>query len=92
MGWSLFIGIVFTLALIIGLLIGLIHPTYTAFFSDEAIKNKVPIEAKSPLVLAMASITSSFRFGAFSIIALIALAFLCGICFTIFAILRSTFT
>jgi len=92
MGFSLFIGIVFTLVLIIGLLIGLINPIYIAFFSDEAIKGKVPIEAKSPFVLAVASIASSFRFGAFSIIGLVALAFLCGICFTIFAIIRSAFT
>jgi hypothetical protein len=92
MGWSLMLGTLFILILFVGIIIGLAYPIYIAFFSNEATQGKIPNEAKSSFVLALASLTNTFRFGGLSIIAFFVLAFLCSIFFTIFAILRTAFT
>jgi hypothetical protein len=92
MGFPLLIGALFGWTLFAGFCIGLFYPIYTAFFSDEARQGKIISEAKSPFVLALASIINAFRFTGFSILAFFVLAFLFSIFFSIFAILRSVFT
>lgn len=91
MGWPILIGEYYSLTLI-GVVLGFLYPTYTAFFSKVSRIGKTPNEARSFSAIAVASIISAVRFGFYAFIVLTIFAMLCGIGFTIWAIFHDVNT
>ena len=85
MGWLLAIGYYFSITAV-GLLVGLLYPSFVVFVLKKNVTDPEINELHSPIPLIFASVISSAKFGLFTLLMLIALAFLASILFSFWAI------
>jgi len=85
MGWLLAIGYYFSITAV-GLLVGLLYPSFVVFVLKKNMVDPEISELHSPIPLILASLISSAKFGLFTLLMLIALAFLASILFSFWAI------
>lgn len=85
MGWLLAIGYYFLITAV-GLLVGLLYPSFVVFVLKNNMIDPEINELHSPIPLILASLISSAKFGLFTLLMLIALAFLASILFSFWAI------
>jgi hypothetical protein len=85
MGWLLAIGYYFSITAV-GLLVGLLYPSFVAFVLNKNVIDPEISELHSPIPLILASVISSAKCGLFTLLMLIALAFLASIIFSFWAI------
>ncbi len=87
MGWILVVECYFSLSLI-GLLIGFFYPALLVFVLNRK-NNQDPsvLALRRPIPLLCASVISSVRFGFYTFILLVALAFVASICFGTWAVI-----
>ena len=70
----------------VGLLVGLLYPSFVVFVLKRNVTDPEISELHSPKPLIFASVISSAKFGLFTLLMLIALAFLASILFSFWAI------
>lgn len=85
MGWLLAIGYYFSITAV-GLLVGLLYPSFVVFVLKKNVIAPEISEPHSPIPLILASVISSAKCGLFTLLMLIALAFLASILFSFWAI------
>jgi hypothetical protein len=85
MGWLLAIGYYFSITAV-GLLVGLLYPSFVVFVLKKNVIDPEISELHSPIPLILASVISSAKCGLFTLLMLIALAFLASIIFSFWAI------
>ena len=86
MGWLLAIEGYFSLS-VIGFLVGLVYPFIKLFILNRNVQDQEIDALRKPLPLIMASFMCSARFGFYTILLLVILAFVGGIVFSLWAIL-----
>ncbi len=85
MGWVIFLGAYFSITYI-GMVAGAFYSIYIAYFSTVSRTGVLPVEAKSPLFVAYQCIVNAVRFGFYTFIGLVALGFVAGVVFSLWAI------